>query len=306
MSYQRIDGTPMDPILAMGASGIITWINDHFVMKLPLVYRDPKATAGQAEEYEILAEMNLEALRHEQKVLRRLGNHPGLIEWSESSDDGGIRLKYMKNGDLARFIQSSSYSRSTMYQWILTIAQAIKYAHQRHVILGDIASRNVLLDEDLTARLCDFGSSAIIPFTENLRLAVDSGASIQTDIFQYGSLLFEIVSGRCYKYDLFDNGEVEYDSEKTEYEVIPHWPCEDELPATAHLPFGVIIQKCLKKCYGDMTEACEELQRHHAAWSCSAAPDIDSGALLPLIVPGVAEPSYKTEATRLPELDIGG
>jgi serine/threonine protein kinase len=107
------------------------------------------------------------------------------------------------------YLGSTISSPPTAQEWILDITNVIRYAHQQHVIVGDIASRNVLLDEHSKVKLCDFAHSGLVPLSTSMALAVDDGASIETDIFQFGTLVYEIVSRERYKYDLFDNEEVE-------------------------------------------------------------------------------------------------
>jgi serine/threonine protein kinase len=68
------------------------------------------------------------------------------MEWIDLRGDG-IQMKYMAGGSLDNYLRSTTPSPSTAQEWILDIANAICYAHQQHVIVGDTASRNVLLDE---------------------------------------------------------------------------------------------------------------------------------------------------------------
>jgi hypothetical protein len=74
----------------------------------------------------------------------------------------------------------------------------------------------VLLDKQLKVKLYDFGQSGLVQLTADMALTVDNGASIHTDIFQFGSLVFEIVSPECFKYNLFDNKEVERQAPSSE------------------------------------------------------------------------------------------
>jgi hypothetical protein len=96
-----------------------------------------------------------------------------------------------------------------------------------------------------------------------MALAVDDGASIETDVFQFGTLVYEIVSRERYKYDLFDNEKVEREVAHCQgnYEPRPWWPSPDRLPATDHLRFGSVVRKCWTRVYAEMTEVCEDLGR---------------------------------------------
>jgi serine/threonine protein kinase len=75
-------------------------------------------------------------------VLQKLGHHPGIVA-CELSDDG-IKMPYMKNGDLSRYWKYNSPPE----QWIKALAGTIAYIHSCHVIVGDNASHNVLVDHN--------------------------------------------------------------------------------------------------------------------------------------------------------------
>jgi hypothetical protein len=62
-----------------------------------------------------------------------------------------------------------------------------------------------------------------------MALAVDDGASIEIDIFQFGTLVYEIISRERYKHDLFDNEEAEREVAhcRGNYEPRPWWPSLD-------------------------------------------------------------------------------
>jgi eukaryotic-like serine/threonine-protein kinase len=266
MANQRADEIAVESIIGVGASGYVIRINDQHVLKLPRIYKDPKASAEQAQIYEIFASQSRTAIEHEKNIRRRLGNHPGFVEWIDQSGDG-ILMKNMKGGSLDNYLRSTAPPPSVAQEWILDIADAICHAHLQHVIIGDIASKNVLLDENLKAKLCDLGYSGLISHSTNIALAVDDGASIQTDIFQFGTVMFEILSQKRYHYNLFDNEEVARQVAccHGEYEPRAEWPPVDKLPATEHLRFGAVVRKCWTRVYLDMTEVCDDLSREATA-----------------------------------------
>lgn len=40
-------------------------------------------------------------------------------------------------------------------QWFIEMAQALGYIHERCILVADVASRNLLLDGDLSVKICD-------------------------------------------------------------------------------------------------------------------------------------------------------
>ena len=52
-----------------------------------------------------------------------------------------------------------SFTKVDLVKWSMHIAQGMEFLVSRRVIHSDLATRNVLLDADLTAKVCDFGLS---------------------------------------------------------------------------------------------------------------------------------------------------
>lgn len=148
-------------------------------------------------------------------------------------------MQYVENNTLSQYLEFERPSHDLAAKWILALAYNISYTHFRHVIIGDIASRNVLLDKDKSVKLCDFSDSDLIPLDVDIEKAEDNGASTSADIFQFGSLVYEILTGQPCKYGLFANEEIEQQRKVNEVTMnrepeatLPHL---DRLPATETL-----------------------------------------------------------------------
>jgi serine/threonine protein kinase len=261
MTYLTVDGTPLREFIGAGANGIVV-LGDNGCVKHPRIYYDPQATPEQAELYLIAGSQSTRAIEHEKRVLARLGSHRSFVGQIDLSGNG-IQMEYLPNGSLYNFLRSTVPSLPTIQKWVIDIADGICYAHQRHVIIGDISSTNVLLDKQLDVKLCDLEQSGLIPLSENMASAVDNGASVQTDIFQFGSLVFEIVSRERFEYNLFDNEEVHRQAPSSEgyWEPCPEWPSIDTLPVTKDLHFGSVVWKCWTRAYAEMAEVCSDLRK---------------------------------------------
>ncbi len=263
MPFLRLDGNPLDAaIVDLGRSGVVILHCKHNVLKIPKVYRDPNATPDEAEIEEILAEQNYEFLENEKRVYQRLGHHDGVVSWVNLSEDG-IEMAYMKKGPLSRYLQTETPPDRLVAQWIPALAKTISYAHSRNVIIGDIASRNVLLGDDMSVKLCDFTDSALMPPDSDMSQAEDNGASIKTDMFQFGSLAYEMLTRKPFKYDSFARG-VENQGESNrggDWEPGDEWPPAECLPSTQHLVFGQIIFKCWTNGYQNMEEVCGAVEQ---------------------------------------------
>jgi serine/threonine protein kinase len=71
------------------------------------------------------------------------------------------------------------------------------------VIVSNVAARNILINNNQSVKLCDFIDSAVLSFNVNISEESQDGASIYTDIFQFGSLVYKIITGKRFNFDLF-------------------------------------------------------------------------------------------------------
>ncbi|KAM0040216.1 putative protein kinase RLK-Pelle-DLSV family [Helianthus debilis subsp. tardiflorus] len=125
---------------------------------------------------------------------------------------------YLKNGSLDQTLLGSGYC-SINFTWevrrkiCIGVAKGLTYLHeevQPHIIHRDIKASNILLDEDYTPKISDFGLAKIFPahLTHvSTRIAGTQGylapeyairgqLTRKADIYSFGVLLLEIVSGR--------------------------------------------------------------------------------------------------------------
>ncbi|CAA6654786.1 unnamed protein product [Spirodela intermedia] len=125
---------------------------------------------------------------------------------------------YMPNGSLDKALYEPRSSGEVL-SWrhrrrILTgIASALAYLHrecERQVIHRDVKSSNVMLDEDLQARLGDFGLARQVEHDKTPEATVTAGtmgylapeylltgrATEKTDVFSFGVVVLEVACGR--------------------------------------------------------------------------------------------------------------
>ncbi|CAK8536519.1 unnamed protein product [Lathyrus sativus] len=136
---------------------------------------------------------------------------------SESTTKRFLVYDYMPNLSLDFKLFGNNNSEvlgwKTRYQIALGIARGLIYLHEKCeecIIHGDIKPENILLDADLSPKVSDFGLAKLIgrDFSRILTsmsetrgyLAPEwfSRASItaKADVYSYGMMLFEVVSGR--------------------------------------------------------------------------------------------------------------
>ncbi|XP_062009541.1 G-type lectin S-receptor-like serine/threonine-protein kinase B120 isoform X2 [Rosa rugosa] len=126
--------------------------------------------------------------------------------------------EYMPNRSLDTFLfdpsEKTKLNWSKRFQIIEGIAQGVLYIHKYSrlkIIHRDLKASNVLLDEDLNPKISDFGMAKIIEINQkeaNTNRVVGTYGymspeyaryghfSVKLDVFSFGVLLLEIVSGK--------------------------------------------------------------------------------------------------------------
>ncbi|PIA51107.1 hypothetical protein AQUCO_01100143v1, partial [Aquilegia coerulea] len=151
-------------------------------------------------------------------------HHVNLVRLRGFCSEGDSRLlvyDYMLNGSLNSHMFHQQYpyklNWKTRYQIALGIARGLSYLHEKCrdcIIHCDIKPENILLDADFCPMVADFGLAKLIgrDFSRVLTtmrgtrgyLAPEwiSGVAIteKADVYSYGMMLFEIISGRRNSY----------------------------------------------------------------------------------------------------------
>ncbi|XVF58426.1 hypothetical protein PTKIN_Ptkin07bG0066000 [Pterospermum kingtungense] len=146
-----------------------------------------------------------------------------LIGWCYESDELLLVYEFMPNGSLEMLIswnETTAIKDSTLtwerrHNIICGLAQALDYLHngcEKRVLHLDIKASNIMLDLDFNARLGDFGLARVIQLNKNTHhptkemvgtpgyIALESShtgrATVETDVYAFGVLMLEIMSGR--------------------------------------------------------------------------------------------------------------
>ncbi|KIO17294.1 hypothetical protein M407DRAFT_46657, partial [Tulasnella calospora MUT 4182] len=99
----------------------------------------------------------LQRSAREARIWRR-ARHPNILQFIGTYKRGSqcyLVSPYMKNGTLARYIKA--HPTMDRIKLLRETAAAIAYLHTVMVIHGDIKASNILINEDTSAMICDFG-----------------------------------------------------------------------------------------------------------------------------------------------------
>lgn len=221
---------PAEAVLGNGNTAVVL-LQNGVAVKVPLRYPWHSASG---------VDVNIGSIRREQDIFRRL-NGPddnrssGVVRCIEFFPEA-TQLAYMAKGDLRTYLKTSRPTHQLQLKWFIDMAWTLENIHDRCVLVADIASRNFLLDSDLSIKMCDFSEASLLPLDCNMGCVDDNGYTTQIDIGLLGAVMYEVVTGESCKIDLY-KGNSSTDSRA-------YWPERSYLPDTNGIYLGWIIEGC--------------------------------------------------------------
>src|SRR6201747_3074278 len=154
----------------------------------------------------------LERFRREARAVAQL-NHPHVVTVIDAGEDDGtpyIVLEYVEGETLKdRIRRMGRLPIAESVAYAIEIARALGAAHARHIIHRDVKPQNVLIDEEGTAKVTDFGiaralgeegltaDGRVLGTTDYVSPEQALGHDVdgQSDIYSLGVVLFEMLTG---------------------------------------------------------------------------------------------------------------
>jgi serine/threonine-protein kinase len=140
-------------------------------------------------------------------------SHPNIVEMYDVGEDDGnyyIVMEYIEGKTLKQLIKKrGALTLTEVVDIMLQLTSAVAHAHESYIIHRDIKPLNILIMEDGRVKITDFGIAMAMNGTQLTQTnsvmgsvhylppeqANGSGATIKSDIYSLGILMYELLLG---------------------------------------------------------------------------------------------------------------
>lgn len=168
-------------------------------------------------------------LPREVQILADLPSHPNVITFfgvGIGSDGIGVYIitELAERGSLYHHLHGEKEAPTTdqSLSWALQVASGVAHLHTNHIVHRDLKSANVLLSDNMTAKVCDFGTARVLTATTTqtnpsgtyrwmapeVMAEADARINHKCDVFSFGMILYELFVHKIPYEDTRGNGVV--------------------------------------------------------------------------------------------------
>jgi len=207
-AFQKVGPYTIHKVLGEGGMGV--------------VYLAAREDLGNLVAIKVLRDAWLSPARRErfaaeQRMLAQM-NHPSIarIYDANATPDGSpfFVMEYVEGAPLTDYCNQRRIALAERLELFRRVCEAVQYAHQRAIIHRDLKPSNILVKDDGSVRLLDFGISkhleSFSPSAEQTRTGLrlmtpayaapeqmrGEPAGIQADVYSLGVTLYQLLTGR--------------------------------------------------------------------------------------------------------------
>lgn len=183
-----------------------------------VVYRALDRRTREIVAVKLLHQQLLEDLENRRRLISEghllaTFNHPHIVrvhEVGESEGHGYIAMEYLPGGDLKQYIREHHpLPEDRIRNLAVQVAGGLAYIHKRNIIHRDLKTGNIMLADDGSVRIMDFGlsRSPLVTTMTSLGTVIGTlgyvapeqitnrGIDHRSDLFSLGVVLYELLTG---------------------------------------------------------------------------------------------------------------
>jgi serine/threonine-protein kinase len=241
---------------------------------------------------------NIARFQRERSILANL-NHPNIgCLYDGGVTDNGLPfliMEYIDGMPLDDYCKHHNCTFSERLQLLHTVCQTVQYAHNNLIIHRDLKSENILVTENGTVKILDFGIAKLLkPEAEPMLFETDAGGRIltlgyaapeqinsepvtpATDIYTLGGLFYTILTG-CHPFDLKEKSITEIENIICNTSPLKPSKKVEKWSKALQGDVDAIILKSLRKDpqmrYNSAGELAEEIERFNNGFPVTAHDD---------------------------------
>ncbi len=177
-----------------------------------------KQVALKLLQRNLVSETNVRRFHNERQILARF-EHPAIAHLLDggTTDDGRpyLVMEYVDGVPIDEYCDAHLLSTRARLELFAKVCSALAFAHQSLVVHRDLKPGNILITEDGTPKLLDFGIAKLLDPDDALRRDVTSGLeqpmtpryaspeqvrrqpiTTVSDVYALGALLYRLLTGR--------------------------------------------------------------------------------------------------------------